>query len=102
MKKILIIQPIHEAGIELLKNNINYEFEIIEDTEISSLKSKIVNCDAVSIRTAKLPAEAINVTKNLQIISRHGVGYDNIDLKRSKDKNITIAITAKANAIAVA
>ena len=102
MKKILIIQPIHESGIELLKNNINYEFEIIEDTEISSLKSKIVNCDAVSIRTAKLPAEAINVTKNLQIISRHGVGYDNIDLKSSKDKNITIAITAKANAIAVA
>ena len=102
MKKILIIQPIHEAGIELLKNNINYEFEIIEDTEISSLKSKIVNCDAVSIRTAKLPAEAINVTKNLQIISRHGVGYDNIDLKSSKDKNITIAITAKENAIAVA
>ena len=102
MKKILIIQPIHEAGIELLKNNINYEFEIIEDTEISSLKSKIVNCDAVSIRTAKLPAEAINVTKNLQIISRHGVGYDNIDLKSSKDKNITIAITATANAVAVA
>ena len=102
MKKILIIQPIHEAGIELLKNNINYEFEIIEDTEISSLKSKIVNCDAVSIRTAKLPAEAINVTKNLQIISRHGVGYDNIDLKSSKDKKITIAITAKANAVAVA
>ena len=86
----------------MLKNNINYEFEIIEDTEISNLKSKIVNCDAVSIRTAKLPAEAINVAKNLQIISRHGVGYDNIDLKSSKDKNITIAITAKANAVAVA
>ncbi|SVC28304.1 uncharacterized protein METZ01_LOCUS281158 [marine metagenome] len=102
MKKILIIQPIHEAGIELLKNNNNYDFEIIEDAEISNLKSKIVNCDAVSIRTAKLPAEAINVAKNLQIISRHGVGYDNIDLKSSKDKNITIAITATANAVAVA
>ena len=102
MKKILIIQPIHEAGIELLKNNINYEFEIIEDTEISNLKYKIVDCDAVSIRTANLPAEAINAAENLKIISRHGVGYDNIDLKSSKDKNITIAITAKANAIAVA
>ena len=102
MKKILIIQPIHEAGIELLKNNINYEFEIIEDAEISNLKSKIVDCDGVSIRTAKLPAEAINAAKSLKIISRHGVGYDNIDLKSSKDKNITIAITAKANAIAVA
>jgi|TARA_Y100000294_G_scaffold147784_1_gene143856 D-3-phosphoglycerate dehydrogenase len=102
MKKILIIQPIHESGIELLKNNINYEFEIIEDTEISNLKSKIVDCDAVSIRTANLPAEAINAGKSLKIISRHGVGYDNIDLKSSKDKNITIAITAKANAVAVA
>jgi len=102
MKKILIIQPIHESGIELLKNNINYEFEIIEDTEISNLKSKIVDCDAVSIRTANLPAEAINAAENLKIISRHGVGYDNIDLKSSKDKNITIAITATANAVAVA
>ena len=102
MKKILIIQPIHEAGIELLKNKNNYEFEIIEDTEISNLKSKIVNCDAISIRTAKLPAEVINSGKNLQIISRHGVGYDNIDLKSSKDRNITIAITATANAVAVA
>jgi len=102
MKKILIIQPIHESGIELLKNNINYEFEIIEDTEISNLKYKIVDCDAVSIRTANLPAEAINAAENLKIISRHGVGYDNIDLKSSKDKNITIAITATANAVAVA
>ena len=102
MKKILIIQPIHMSGIELLKNNNNYEFEIIEDTEILNLKSKIVDCDGVSIRTAKLPAEAINAAKSLKIISRHGVGYDNIDLKSSKDKKITIAITAKANAIAVA
>ena len=102
MKKILIIQPIHETGIKLLKNNNNYEFEIIEDTEISNLKSKIVDCDAVSIRTANLPAESINAAENLKIISRHGVGYDNIDLKSSKDKNITIAITATANAVAVA
>jgi len=102
MRKILIIQPIHKAGIELLKNNKNYEFEIIEDIEISNINSKIINCDAISIRTANLPAEAINAAKNLQIISRHGVGYDNIDLKSSKDKNITIAITATANAVAVA
>ena len=86
MKKILIIQPIHKSGIELLKNNNNYEFEIIEDTEILNLKSKIVDCDAVSIRTANLPAEAINAAENLKIISRHGVGYDNIDLKSKFEK----------------
>ena len=101
-KKIIIIQPIHEAGIELLKDNSNYEYEILENLEAQDIKSKISNCDAISIRTAKLSGELINCSKNLKIISRHGVGYDNIDLAASKEKNITLAITATANAIAVA
>ncbi len=101
-KKILIIQPIHEAGIKLLMNNSNYEYEIIENLEAQDIKSKISNCDAISIRTAKLSGELINCSKNLKIISRHGVGYDNIDLTASKEKNITLAITATANAVAVA
>jgi D-3-phosphoglycerate dehydrogenase len=101
-KKILIIQPIHEAGIKLLMDNSNYEYEILENLEAQDIKSKISNCDAISIRTAKLSGELINCSKNLKIISRHGVGYDNIDLAASKEKNITLAITATANAIAVA
>ena len=101
-KKILIIQPIHEAGIKLLMDNSNYEYEILENLEAQDIKSKISNCDAISIRTAKLSGELINCSKNLKIISRHGVGYDNIDLTASKEKNITLAITATANAVAVA
>ena len=101
-KKILIIQPIHEAGIKLLTDNSNYEYEILENLEAQDIKSKISNCDAISIRTAKLSGELINCSKNLKIISRHGVGYDNIDLTASKEKNITLAITATANAVAVA
>ena len=101
-KKILIIQPIHEAGIKLLTDNSNYEYEILENLEAQDIKSKISNCDAISIRTAKLSGELINCSKNLKIISRHGVGYDNIDLTASKEKNITLAITSTANAIAVA
>ncbi len=101
-KKILIIQPIHKIGIQLLDNLSDYQYEIIEDTNIENLKSKIVECDALSIRTAKLPSEVIDLGNKLKIISRHGVGYDNIDLESSKKKNITIAITATANAVAVA
>ena len=101
-KKILIIQPIDKIGIQLLDNLSDYQYEIIEDTNIENLKSKIVECDALSIRTAKLPSEVIDLGNKLKIISRHGVGYDNIDLESSKKKNITIAITATANAVAVA
>ena len=102
MKKILVIQPIHEAGIELLKNNSNYEFEIVENVDPEFLKSKIKDCDGVSIRTAKLTGDVLQEAKKLKVISRHGVGYDNIDLEASKKKNLTLAITATANAVAVA
>jgi len=102
MKKILVIQPIHKAGIELLKNNKNYEFEVVENVDPKYLKKKIKDCDGATIRTAKLTNDVIEESNNLKIISRHGVGYDNIDLNASKSKNVTITITATANAVAVA
>jgi len=101
-KKILIIQNINEAGPKLLTNHPDYEFEIIEDINDPTLKEKIIDCDGVSLRTAKLTAEIIEYGKNIKIISRHGVGYDNIDLNICKEKKITVAITATANAVAVA
>jgi D-3-phosphoglycerate dehydrogenase len=102
MKKILVIQPIHEAGIKLLETNPNYEFEVVENVDPEFLKSKIKDCDGASIRTAKLTSDVIEAANNLKIISRHGVGYDNIDLEASKKNNLTLAITATANAVAVA
>ena len=102
MKNILIIQPIDKSGIEILENHPDYNFEIIDGTDLEEIKKKTIECDGISIRTAKLPAEVIRGAKNLKIISRHGVGYDNIDLEAAKEKNITISITATANAVAVA
>lgn len=102
MKNILIIQPIDKSGIEILENHPDYNFEIIDGTDLEEIKKKIIECDGISIRTAKLPAEVIRGAKNLKIISRHGVGYDNIDLEAAKEKNVTISITATANAVAVA
>ena len=65
-KKILIIQPIHKAGIELLDGFSDYEYEIVEDTNIENLKSIISDCDGLSIRTAKLPSEVIELGKKLK------------------------------------
>ena len=101
-KKILIIQKVHEKGMELINNHPNFDVEVTDDTSVENLKSKIKDCDGASIRIAKLSGEVINEAKNLKIISRHGVGYDNIDLDSCKKRNIDVAITATANAVAVA
>ncbi len=101
-KKILIIQKVHEKGMELINNHPNFDVEVTDDTSVENLKSKIKDCDGASIRIAKLSGDVINEAKNLKIISRHGVGYDNIDLKTAKERDIKITITANANAVTVA
>ena len=101
-KKILIIQKVHEKGMELINNHANFDVEVTDDTSVENLKLKLKDCDGASIRIAKLPGEVIEKAKNLKIISRHGVGYDNIDLKTAKEKDIKITITANANAVTVA
>ena len=38
-KKILIIQKVHEKGMELINKNPNFEVEVTDDTSIENLKS---------------------------------------------------------------
>ena len=102
MPKVAILEYIHSSGIDLLKKNSAFDFEIIENISKENLINKLPNFDAISLRVIKLDSDIINKCKNLKIISRHGVGYDNVDLNSLKSNNITLAITATANATSVA
>ena len=57
--------------------------------------------DGCTLRVSKLTSKVMSACKKLKIISRHGVGYDNIDLDYIKRNKITLTITATANATAV-
>ena len=102
MYKIGIIEKIHESGIELLKNTKNFEYEIIEDVSQDNLIKVLPKFDGVTLRVAKLNSSILKNCKKLQVISRHGVGYDNVDLKYLKKNKIKLLITATANAVSVA
>ena len=101
MYKIGIIQNIHEEGIKILKKNKNFEYEIIDDVSEENILKKIHVYDGVSLRTSKLTNKILSKASRLKVISRHGVGFDNVDTNFLKEKNITLLITATANATAV-
>ncbi len=102
MHKVAIIEKIHQDGIDLLKDNPEFKYEIIEDSSEDNLIKVLPSFDACTLRVSKLNEKIMSNCKNLKVISRHGVGYDNVDLNYIKKNNITLLITAKANAIAVA
>ena len=101
MHKIGIIQNIHEEGLKILDKNKNFEYEVLDDVSEKNLLTKIHLYDGVSLRVSKLSNNLLSKANKLKVISRHGVGYDNVDTSYLKQKNITLLITATANAIAV-
>jgi D-3-phosphoglycerate dehydrogenase len=90
MKKIAIIEEIHEDGINLLDQNKNFEYEIIKDVSEENLIKRLPEFDGCSLRVSKLTSKIMSVCKSLKMISRHGVGYDNIDLDYVKNEKESV------------
>ena len=102
MKKIAVIEQIHNDGLELFKKSSDYEYELITDVSEENLIKRLPEFDGCTLRVSKLGENILKHCTKLKVISRHGVGYDNVDLSFIKKKNISLLITATANAVAVA
>ena len=102
MFKIGIVEKIDGAGLELLDKNPKFEYEIINNVSKSNLIQQLPKYDGLTLRVAKLDSEILSKCNKLKVISRHGVGYDNVDLNFLKKNNITLLITATGNAVTVA
>ena len=101
MTKIAMMGQIHSDGWSVLENN-GCDVLEITDFSIGSLMTKLQDVDGIALRTASLTKNILEKCHNLKIVSRHGVGYDNVDLNYLNDKKIALAITGTANAITVA
>ena len=100
--KIAVIEEIHKDGLNLLDSHPDFEYELITDISESNLIKKLPNFDACTLRVSKLDKKILKHCNKLKAISRHGVGFDNVDLDYIKKNNISLLITATANAVAVA
>jgi len=100
--KIAVIEEIHKDGLNLLDSHPDFEYELITDVSESNLIKKLPNFDACTLRVSKLDEKILKHCNKLKVISRHGVGIDNVDLDYIKKNNISLLITATANAVAVA
>ena len=75
---------------------------MITDVSDENLIRRLPEFDACTLRVTKLNEKILKHCPKLKVISRHGVGIDNVDLNYIKKNNISLLITATANAVAVA
>ena len=99
--KVAVLGKVDQKGLSFLKEN---EFKVIEieSFEIQNLKEQLKDVDGILLRTTRLDKEILQHCDNLKIISRHGVGYDNVDLDFLNENKIALCITSTSNAVSVA
>ena len=99
--KVYIPQAVAKEGTDYL---LEHGYEIKEGTGFSpeEMARDIADCDAMLIRTAQCPKEVVDAAKHVKIIARHGVGFDNIDIKEAETCGIWVTNTPQALSDSVA
>jgi len=79
-------------------------FELLYWSEMNELdrNNALAEADYFLVATIKITRDMINKAKNLKMIQKTGVGYDNIDIQAAVEHNVAVCNTPGANATGVA
>jgi D-3-phosphoglycerate dehydrogenase len=98
---ILSLTTMREEGMSLLRDA--GDLRMASSLAQGVLHREIVDADALVIRTAgTIDAALMDCGKNLRVIGRHGVGYDQVDIPAATERGILVVYTPGANTQGVA
>ncbi|MCI1945773.1 hydroxyacid dehydrogenase [Clostridium luticellarii] len=99
--KVLITEDIDDEGKEYLRKY-GYGIKMASDIDEKTLVKEVRDCDAILVRMASITENIINSAPKLKVISRFGVGFDNVDLKAAKKRGIQVTYGPESNKDSVA
>jgi D-3-phosphoglycerate dehydrogenase / 2-oxoglutarate reductase len=101
-RRVLVAGKIHGAGVELLRQRPDILVGMVEAVTADAYRPYLAEADAILIRTQPMTAADVARAPRLQIVSRHGVGFDAIDIAALNMRRIPLAIVGDVNSRAVA
>lgn len=102
MPHVLIAGKIHEAGLALLRRSAGVTFDLVDEVSVESYLPFLASAEAIVLRTQPFRAGEIAKAPKLRIASRHGVGYDAVDVAALNARKIPLAVVGDVNSRAVA
>ncbi len=102
MMKVTVIGQLHQAGREILYGHGGLEIAEFADPGEPVPRAAITGAEGLLLRTGQLTEDDLRDAKNLRVVSRHGVGCDNVPVEALSARGIPVAITGPVNAISVA
>jgi len=97
-RRVLVAEPIGDAGIERLRSEPDIEVEQHHGIEPERLLELIADADALVVRSGTaVTAEVFAAAKRLQVVVRAGSGTDNIDLDAATSAGVVVMNTPGGN-----
>ncbi len=100
--RVLVAGKIHAAGLAVLEQRSDVAIDFVEPVTAEAYLPFLATAEAVLLRTQAMTAAKIATAQNLKIVSRHGVGYDAVDVSALNNRGIPLAIVGDVNSRAVA
>ncbi|MEE8099636.1 MAG: phosphoglycerate dehydrogenase [Hyphomicrobium sp.] len=102
-KRILVADPIHEQGRNLLSARTGLSVDVATGLDEAALRQRIGDYDALIVRSkTRVTAPVIAAGSRLKVIGRAGIGVDNIDVEAATERGIVVFNTPDENATTTA
>lgn len=96
--KILVTDSLAPQGLEVFQRAQDFEVDARIGLKPDELKKIVADYDGWVIRSGtKITAELIQAAKNLKVIGRAGVGFENIDVDAASKKGVVVMNTPGGN-----
>ena len=102
MPHIVVAGKLHAAGLALLDQAAGVSYDYVPDADPSAYLKVLPRAEGLVLRTQPLRVADVAAAPHLQIVSRHGVGYDAVDTAALAARGIPLAIVGDVNSRTVA
>lgn len=102
MKRVVILQSIHPAGIKVLEGEVTLAPPPDDPFSQESVVKAVADVEGLIVRVTPLTAPMIQAGRKLQVIGRHGSGFDNVDIAAATALRIPVVYAPGQNIQSVA
>lgn len=101
-KTILIDGDVHPSALKLLEARSDIELVRVPLEDATALADAVTGANGILARSARITPELVATANGLEVVSRHGVGYDRVNVEALSARKIPLTVTGTANSPSVA
>ena len=102
MARVLVLGRLHKAAMAMLEAAPGLEITLIEAPEAALPREALAGIEGLLIRYGRMSENEAAAAPQLRIVSRHGVGTDNLPVAALAARGVPVTIVGPVNAVSVA